>query len=66
MGIGFLICGEGDLNLKLLLEKLKKYYDFDIFYLTGGPKTNSSFIKEDLVDEISLIIYPGIQGGRKK
>lgn len=66
MGIGYLICGDENLDLNLFLTKISTIYGFDTFYLTGGPKINSSFIKEDLVDEISLVICPGIQGGRKE
>lgn len=66
MGIGYLICGDEDLDLNLFLEKIVKYYGFKTFYLTCGPRINSSFIKKDLVDEISLIVCPGIQGGRKE
>lgn len=66
MGIGYLICGDEDLDLNLFLEKIVKYYGFKTFYLTGGLRINSSFIKKDLVDEISLIVCPGIQGGRKE
>lgn len=34
--------------------------------LCGGAEINSVFMKQDLIDEISLVICPGIQGGRKE
>lgn len=46
MGIGYLICGHEDPDLNLFLEKIVKYYGFKTFYLTGGPRINSSFIKK--------------------
>ena len=49
--------------MHLFLEKL---YEKGIktFVLCGGAEINQEFLKEDLVDEISLIIVPGVSGTR--
>lgn len=64
-GILYLICGEKELDLPLFLTKIKKL-GITTFMLCGGPQLNALFIQQDLVDEISLVICPGIQGGRKE
>lgn len=63
--ISYLFCGKKDLDLSLFLTKIKKL-GIDVFYLCGGAQINSLFFQQDLVDEISLVICPGIQGGRNE
>lgn len=63
--IAYLICGKTDLDLPLFLKKINSY-GINIFMLCGGPQLNALFFEQDLVDEISLVICPGIQGGRKE
>lgn len=38
----------------------------DTFVLCGGAEINAAFLNGDYVDEISLVICNGIQGGRKE
>ncbi len=64
-GISYLFAGKEDFDPRLFLAKVKEQ-GIDTFLLCGGPEINSVFLKEDLVDEISLVICPGIQGGRKE
>ena len=64
-GICYMFAGKDDLDLNLFLDKLS-LLGIKIFMLCGGPQLNSLFIAKDLVDEISLVICPGIQGGRKE
>ncbi len=35
---------------------------FFLFLLEGGGKINGSFLKAGLIDEISVLIYPGVDG----
>lgn len=48
----------------MFLAKLKKLYHVDTFALCGGAEINAVFFKADLVDEISLVIGPAIDGTR--
>lgn len=48
----------------LFLRKLKVRYHVDPFALCGGAEINAAFFKEDLVDELSLVIGPAIDGNR--
>lgn len=64
-GVSYLFAGKEDLDFPLFLRKIKRL-GIDVFLLCGGPRINAAFLAEDLVDEISLVICPGIQGGRKE
>ena len=58
IGVSYIICGKEDIDLKLSLEKLKKYFDINLLYLEGGSILNGSFFKNNFVDEISLVVSP--------
>ncbi len=63
--ISYIFAGKDELDLNLFLEKLEKY-GIKRFMLCGGAQINALFLEKDLVDEIHLVIAPGIQGGRKE
>lgn len=62
MGISFLFAGKDGKDLGLAMESL--YHDFciDSISLQGGAIINGAFLKAGLIDELSLLIYPGIDG----
>ncbi len=62
MEIPYLICGEKDLDLTVALQKLRKYFGLETIALCGGATINGAFLKEHLVDEISLVIAPIVSG----
>lgn len=64
-GISYIFCGKQELDLNLFLEKIKKL-DIETFMLCGGAQINALFMAQDLVDELSIIICPGVQGGRQE
>lgn len=64
-GIAYIFAGKDDLDIDLFLAKLEKY-GIDKFFLCGGGEINHAFLKADKVDEISLVIINGIQGGRRE
>lgn len=47
-----------------LFKKIKELYHINIFTLCGGAEINAVFLKADLVDEISIVIGPVIDGNR--
>ena len=57
-GISYILCGKEKLDIKLSLQKLKKLFKIDKILLQGGPKLDGAFIKDDLIDGISIIISP--------
>ncbi len=64
LGIPYLFAGKNDLDPELFLHKLKTLYGVETFALCGGAEINSVFMKADLVDEISIVIGPAIDGNR--
>ena len=62
-GISYIICGKEKIDIKISLEKLKKLFKIDKILLQGGPILDGAFIKEDLIDGISIIISPCTSAG---
>ena len=48
--------------MKKAVEILNKEFNIKRLAVVGGPLINSSFLDEDLLDEISILIGPGIDG----
>lgn len=65
LGIPYLFAGKTDFEPELFLKKLKQLYHVDTFALCGGAEINAVFMREDLVDEISLVIGPAVDGSRE-
>ena len=57
-GISYIFCGKDKINIEISLQKLKKLFNINKMLLQGGPKLDGAFIKDDLVDGISIIISP--------
>lgn len=60
IGISYIITGEKPIEESLI--KLKKFYGVDRLVLTGGAEINGGFLKEDMIDELSLVVLPYIDG----
>ena len=65
LDISYIITGKKQLDCKLLLEKLKSLFGIEKLMISGGGLTNWSFVQENLVDELSLVIAPVADGGRE-
>ena|SRR5919197_6496341 len=63
-GISYLFAGKraGDPDLALALEKLRTKFGVKKLMLEGGGETNGSFLREGLVDELSLLLTPVADG----
>ena len=61
-GISYLFAGPDGSDLSGALEELGKAFGLKILLLEGGGRINGSFLKAGLIDEISLLVYPGIDG----
>ena len=56
MKISYVFGGKTDIDLEMILKKLKKLFGIQTFGLEGGPTINESFLNSSLIDEISLVI----------
>ncbi|ATB48795.1 RibD family protein [Corallococcus macrosporus] len=61
-GVSYLFGGKADLNLKKVLEKLRKEFGIKRLLLEGGGKINGSFLAADLIDELSILVAPIADG----
>ena len=62
LGISYLFAGENGDNMALALETLRVEFGIEKLLLEGGGVINGVFLKAGLIDELSLMIYPGIDG----
>lgn len=61
-GISYIFAGTDGHDLVKAMETLNTEFGFDRLLLEGGGVINGMFLKAGLIDELSLLIYPGIDG----
>ena len=60
--ISWIACGKGHIDLRRASEILAENFRIDRMAIVGGGHINGSFLDEGLVDEVSLLIGPAIDG----
>jgi riboflavin biosynthesis pyrimidine reductase len=63
-GVSYIFAGERELDLRLAVEILNRELGIKRLLLEGGGVTNGSFLRAGLVDEISIAIYPALDGAK--
>ncbi len=63
-GISYIFAGKADLDLGLTLEILNRELGVKRLLLEGGGVANGAFLRAGLVDEISLILCPAVDGAK--
>ncbi|MBC7999509.1 MAG: dihydrofolate reductase family protein [Leptolyngbya sp.] len=63
VGISYLICGREKIDLKSAMKKLKSKFKLEKLLLEGGGVLNGGMLQAGLVDEISQLIIPIVDGG---
>jgi riboflavin biosynthesis pyrimidine reductase len=63
-GVSYLFCGEDRVDLGVALDKLRRLLGIRRLMLEGGGTFNGAMLREGLVDEISQIVLPVVDGGR--
>jgi riboflavin biosynthesis pyrimidine reductase len=61
-GVSYLFAGAKGTDINRALEILGESFGITTLLLEGGGITTGLFLKEQLIDEISLLIYPAIDG----
>ncbi len=61
-GISWICCGQERVSLSFAMEVLHRDFGVERLALLGGGRINGGFLKEELVDELSLLLAPGIDG----
>jgi riboflavin biosynthesis pyrimidine reductase len=63
LGISYLVCGQKKIDLQLAMEKLRGKLKLKKVLLEGGGVLNGAMLQAGLIDEISQIIVPIVDGG---
>src|SRR6185437_11986695 len=63
-GVSYIFAGARELDLALALEILNRELGIERLLLEGGGKSNGSFLRAGLIDEISLALCPAVDGAR--
>lgn len=62
IGIYYVFAGAGGWDLKAGVEDLSLVFGASSILLEGGALINGAFLQQRLIDELSLLIYPGLDG----
>ena len=60
--ISYIVAGKDAVNLPRVMELLRANFGIERLLLEGGGHINGGFLQAGLVDEISLLLLPGIDG----
>ena len=60
--ISWIATGKGGIDLPRAMEILYKEFNVERLSLTGGGKINGALLKAGLIDEVSMMWCPGIDG----
>ncbi len=63
-GISYIFAGKTELDLGQALETLNRELGIKRLLLEGGGVANGAFLRAGLVDEISLILFPTVDGAK--
>jgi 2,5-diamino-6-(ribosylamino)-4(3H)-pyrimidinone 5'-phosphate reductase len=60
--ISYIVAGKSTVNLGKAVKQLRKDFGIRRLLLEGGGHINGGFLQAGLVDEVSVLIVPGIDG----
>jgi riboflavin biosynthesis pyrimidine reductase len=63
-GVSYVFAGMQEIDLAVALDVLNRELGIKRLLLEGGGTINGAFLRAGLVDEISLIVYPAIDGSK--
>lgn len=62
--ISWIVAGENHIDLKEVVRVLNEAFGVNKLAVVGGGTINGGFLEADLLDEISILMGPGIDGRR--
>lgn len=62
-GVSYFVCGARELNLAQALKKLQRAFGLKKLCLQGGGTFNGAMLAAGLIDEMSQVIIPVVDGG---
>ena len=61
-GVSYLLAGEREVDLPLALEKIAASFAVETLMLEGGGKINGGMLRDGLIDEVSVLVAPVVDG----
>ena len=61
-GVSYLLCGAREVDLPLALEKIGERFGVRTLMLEGGGRINGGMLRARLIDEVSLLLAPVVDG----
>lgn len=62
--VSYIVTGKGSIDLRRAMEILGEQLGVEKVVIVGGGNINGGFLEAGLVDEVSIMIAPGIDGRR--
>lgn len=63
-GVSYIFAGERELDVRLAVEILQRELGIERLLIEGGGGANGTFLRAGLIDEISLVIAPAVDGAK--
>jgi riboflavin biosynthesis pyrimidine reductase len=63
-GISYIVTGATSVDLARAVDLLGEHFGIKTLLLEGGGHINGAFLEAHLVDEVSILVVPGIDGRR--
>lgn len=63
-GISYIVSGKRSVDLTKAVQLLRKCFGIKRLLLEGGGNINGAFLEANLIDELSVLLVPGIDGRR--
>jgi 2,5-diamino-6-(ribosylamino)-4(3H)-pyrimidinone 5'-phosphate reductase len=61
-GLSYILAGERDIDLPLALERIGERFGVRTLMLEGGGRINGRMLAAKLIDEVSVLIAPAVDG----
>lgn len=61
-GVSYILAGRRDVDLAIALEKIRALFGVRSLMLEGGGKINGSMLRAGLIDEVSVLVAPVVDG----
>lgn len=61
-GQSYIVAGEKTVDFPLALEKLRRHFGIERLLVEGGGRINGSMLQAGVVDELSLLVAPVVDG----
>jgi 2,5-diamino-6-(ribosylamino)-4(3H)-pyrimidinone 5'-phosphate reductase len=62
LGISWIACGKGHTDLKQAVEIMDAEFGVERMVIVGGPHINGAFLSSGILDEVSVLYGPAIDG----